>query len=425
MADPRAANRAMFWCIIRRLFGANPGRLFVMVLALGAGAAVTAALLNLQVDAKRRLTTEFRRFGANVVISSRESSDHQDSGSLNPSILDKIPGSYEGGEITKVGFIYVVIAASVRSKPYSFDDRQKSWNALPEPPTEKGYKTPEPDTSSDRPSKWSSVILAGLDGHNVQHVLTSDFVETSDRIAPDMATCRIGLSVAKQLNVHPGYVLNLRGSQFATTCYVSTVESFGGSEDSQILTDWYTGSRLAGPPTRLSVIQLSVPGTPLQIQSLIATLQQKFPSLDVRPIRQFTEGEAKIYNRISGLLTATVGIVLLLTGLCVMAAMTNVAMERKMDVGLMKAIGGSMRRVLRLFLAEAALLGLAGGMIGAAAGIFLSIGLGKAVFGVAARPRLIVYPVAVALTVIVAILSAFPLRQLASIRPASVFRGEA
>jgi len=55
----------------------------------------------------------------------------------------------------------------------------------------------------------------------------------------------------------------------------------------------------------------------------------------------------------------------------------------------------------------------------------LSIGLGKAVFGVAARPRLIVYPVAVALTVIVAILSAFPLRRLASIRPASVFRGEA
>jgi putative ABC transport system permease protein len=118
-------------------------------------------------------------------------------------------------------------------------------------------------------------------------------------------------------------------------------------------------------------------------------------------------------------------LVLVLTALCVMAAMTNVAMERKMDVGLMKAIGGSMRRVLRLFLVESALLGLAGGGIGAAAGIFLSIALGKAVFGVAARPRLIVYPVAVALTILVAIISAYPLRRLAAIRPASVFRGEA
>jgi len=37
----------------------------VILLALGAGAAVTSALLNLQIDAKRRLTTEFRALGAN------------------------------------------------------------------------------------------------------------------------------------------------------------------------------------------------------------------------------------------------------------------------------------------------------------------------------------------------------------------------
>ena len=49
----------------------------------------------------------------------------------------------------------------------------------------------------------------------------------------------------------------------------------------------------------------------------------------------------------------------------------------------------------------------------------------SAVFGVAARPRLIVYPIAVGLTVLVAIVSAYPLRRLASVRPANVFRGEA
>ena len=99
-------------------------------------------------------------------------------------------------------------------------------------------------------------------------------------------------------------------------------------------------------------------------------------------------------------------------------------MERRNDVGLMKAIGGSVRRVLRLFLAEAVLLGLVGGVLGAAAGMLLSIGLGKAVFGVSAAPRLIVYPISVALTVIVAILAAYPLRRIVQIRPASVFRGE-
>ena len=64
----QATNRAMFWRIIRRLLGANRGRLFIILLALGAGAAVTAALLNLQVDAQHRLTTEFRAFGPNIIV---------------------------------------------------------------------------------------------------------------------------------------------------------------------------------------------------------------------------------------------------------------------------------------------------------------------------------------------------------------------
>src|SRR5690348_1532728 len=75
MTELRKLNRAMFWRIIRRLFGANPGRLFVMLLALGAGAAVTAALLNLQVDAQRRLTTEFRILGANIVVAPPKARD--------------------------------------------------------------------------------------------------------------------------------------------------------------------------------------------------------------------------------------------------------------------------------------------------------------------------------------------------------------
>jgi ABC-type antimicrobial peptide transport system permease subunit len=208
-------------------------------------------------------------------------------------------------------------------------------------------------------------------------------------------------------------------------CYANQTLSSGGAEDNQIFVYLPAAQSLASLPGRVSLIQVSVPGTPQSLELYIADLQKQLPDADVHGIRQFTEAEAKIYNRISGLLTATVALVLILTALCVMAAMTNVAMERKNDVGLMKAIGGATRRVLRLFLAEAAVLGLVGGTLGAAAGILLSIWLGQAVFGVAARPRLIVYPVAVALTIIVAIAGAYPLRRLAGIRPASVFRGEA
>jgi putative ABC transport system permease protein len=205
---------------------------------------------------------------------------------------------------------------------------------------------------------------------------------------------------------------------------VVVLQPTGGPEDSQVFIDLTRAQRLLAHPNSLSLIQVNVPGTPQQITSFVEKLQAEIPDASGRPIRQFTEGEARIYNRISGTLNATVAVILILTAFCVMAAMTSIAMERRNDVALMKAIGGTARRVLRFFLVEATLLGFVAGVIGAAIGLLISIYLGKAVFGVASQPRIIVYPVSVLLTVAVAILGAFPLRRLAAVRPASIFRGE-
>jgi putative ABC transport system permease protein len=240
-----------------------------------------------------------------------------------------------------------------------------------------------------------------------------------------VSSCELGEQLAKRLGVLVEQFVEIQANGSNVVCSIGRIRRFGGPEDGQILMWLDAAQELLRQPGRLTAIALSVRGSPESVQQYLATLQSSLPDVEVRPIRQFTEGEAKIYYRISGLLNVTVVIVLLLTGLCVMAAMTNVAMERKNDVALMKAIGGAKRRVLRLFLTEASLLGLLGGLLGAAVGIFLSIWLGKQVFGIAAQPRLIVYPIAVALTTLVAILSAYPLRRLASVRPASVFRGEA
>ena len=393
------ANRAMFWRILRRLLSANPGRLFVMLLALGAGAAVTAALLNLQVDAKRRLTSEFRAFGANVVIAPRNSGQAPNLATIPESLLDQIPSGESNKPVPRAGFLYATADVSALSDEGK--NRTKLGSGLA---VVTGFR-----------------YIAGGFGQVVPYRV----IDGNNVIILDTDTCDIGEKVAAQFHLRATGALELKAGNVEGSCVVSEVRSFGGAEDNQIFVDMEEAQLLAGRQHQLSLIQLSVPGSPKQVDEYIALLQRQFPDVDVRPVRQFTEGEAKIYNRIGGLLTATIGIVLLLTALCVMAAMTNVAIERRRDVGLMKAIGGATRRVVRLFLAEAALLGLAGGLIGAALGIALSIGLGKAVFGVAARPRLIVYPVAVGLTMLVAILSAFPLRRLASIRPASVFRGEA
>jgi putative ABC transport system permease protein len=362
-------SRPMFWRIVRRLIVANRGRLAVILLALGAGATVTAALINLQIDAKRRLSAEFRSFGANVVVSARDIGT-PDLATIPQVTLQKISQDAHDG-IDATAFLYFLGGVS----------------------------------AIEFPKDYTGVVVAG----------------TSANI------CAVGTRIATQLKLQLQQQIWVVSNyhEGKETCRISEIKSTGGSEDDQLFVPIEAAQRLNNLPGRVSLIQLAVPGTRAEIEKSIFVLQKRIPEADVHGIRQFTEAEGKIYERISGLLTATVAVVLVLTTLCVMAAMTNVAMERKNDVGLMKAIGGATRRVLRLFLAEAATLGLIAGLIGAAAGLALSVALGKAVFGVAAQPRFIVYPVVVALTIAVAVAGAYPLRRLAGIRPASVFRGEA
>jgi putative ABC transport system permease protein len=380
-------DRKMFWRIVRRLFAAQRGRLLVILLALGASAALTAALLNLQVDARDRLTKEFRVFGANIIVAPRDTKSSSASAViLDESIVDKVRQSLPP-RASADSYLYLVASVSAAK------------SAQPVNAVIAGKRTERIDQSAPK-----SAIATPRDNTNL---------------------CLVGFKAAQQLNLQPGASLKLKNDKREEVCASEIADSRGDAQDSQIVVNLDAAQRLASLPGKVSLVQVSVPGTPRQIREYIATLAQDIPAADVHGLRQFTDAEAKIYTRVSGLLTATTALVLALTGLCVMAAMTNVAMERKNDVGLMKAIGGATRRVLRLFLAEAALLGLAGGIVGAAAGLLLSIWLGKAVFGVAAHPRLIVYPVSVALTILVAIVSSYPLRRLANISPASVFRGEA
>lgn len=386
----------MFWRLIRRLLQANRGRMITVLLALGAGAAVTAALLNLRVDADNRLTREFRSFGANVVIAPAPAGpgalESAQAATLDEAVLQRLPQQSGGAPVAAVPFLYLVAEVS----------------------------NPAAALRRVVPAVVAGTHLAGL-----PQVGPGWRFEPPSAPALPAARCLVGTRVASQFGVHPGEKLLLQNAGREELCGIDGILSAGGAEDNQVFVDLAAAQRLAAQPGRVSLIQLSVTGNPRTIEAFLSGLSAALPHVAVRGIRQFSDAEAKLYERIRGLLSATVALILVLTGLCVMAAMTNAAMERKHDVGLMKALGGPLARILHLFLAEAAILGLAGGLLGAAAGMALSVWLGTVVFGVAAQPRWIVYPVTVFLTVIVAVAGAFPLRRLASVRPAVIFRGEA
>jgi len=380
----------MFWRVLWKLLRASRGRLAVALVALASGAAVCSALLNLQLDAERKLTREFRVLGANVVVSPPRGAA---TGETEPALVDQ--GVMK--QISATRGAQVVAAA-----PYLF--------VVSRAPTANGEQ---------------SVIVAGTWLDEMRRMtlwwkVEGQWVETRT----DLARCLVGRNAARGLGVTPGSRLELRSADRSVLLTVAGLATAGGTEDNQVFVNLPVAQHLAGLTGRVGLVQLSVNGSPPQIEAFTSRLAAALPSLDVRPIRQLAEAEGHLLARIRLLILSTVVLILALTTLCVLATMAALAMERGRDVGLMKVLGGSMSRVVRLFLTEAGALGVVGGLLGYAAGILLSRWIGRSVFGVAISPRIEILPLIVALTVGAALAGALPLRLLGRVRPAVILREE-
>jgi putative ABC transport system permease protein len=205
---------------------------------------------------------------------------------------------------------------------------------------------------------------------------------------------------------------------------VAGIIETGGSEDNQILVSLPLAQRLAARPGRIELWELSAPGNGERVASLVHDLASRFPDLDVQPIRQVTLAEGDLLSRVRGLIMGMALLILVLTTLCVLATMAALAMERRQDVGLMKALGGSISRVVGLFLAEVGTVGAVGGIVGCLFGVALSAWMGRRVFGTAISTRWETFPLTISIMIGVALAGALPLRLLGKVKPAAILRGD-
>ena len=119
------------------------------------------------------------------------------------------------------------------------------------------------------------------------------------------------------------------------------------------------------------------------ISSISHQMQQELPGVEVRAIRQVAEGEGRILTRVGGLMWLVTIAALFAAALAVGATSATTVLERRSEIGLMKALGASHRAVGAFFVAEQLLLALVGGIAGYALGVVLARALGIGIFGIA------------------------------------------
>jgi putative ABC transport system permease protein len=118
-------------------------------------------------------------------------------------------------------------------------------------------------------------------------------------------------------------------------------------------------------------------------------------------------------------------IALIASALGVMTTMTTSVIERRKEIGLMKSVGAENKKIGALFIFESAIIGFIGGIFGYIVGISLAQFIGFSVFGTLISPRFEILPIAIGISVCVALLaSALPVRKAVKVEPAIVLRGE-
>ncbi|MDR1824335.1 MAG: ABC transporter permease [Bifidobacteriaceae bacterium] len=267
----------------------------------------------------------------------------------------------------------------------------------------------------------------------------------------DVGLAMVGSKLAQERGLGLGDWLALTGpAGQAVDVQVAGLYTAGGDEDGQVLVPLAVAQQLAGRPgevDRVEVAALTTPDNDLArraaqnpgaltvsewetwyctayASSIAYQIEEVMTDAVAKPVREVTEAQGTILTKTGMIMILVTLLSLLASALGVANLVTASVMERAPQIGLMKAVGAPDGAVVRLILAEMAVIGLAGGVVGFGLGLGAAQVVGFAVFGGAITPRPVVAALVALLVVLVMVGGSLPaIRLLVRLRPAEVLHG--
>ena len=438
----------MFVRLVADSFTRRPRRKLLTTAALALGMAVATAALSVSLDVGDRLAREFRSLGANLLVTPQADSLPLEIGGVDYRPVNA--GAYlpeaDLGKLKTIFWRNNVIGFSpvLEVKVSSSTPR---WS-----PASATFVRPAANGDAVLIGTWSNHPVALPDGGKFVTGLqqTSPWWSVEGSWFEDGAgECIVGKAFADRNGVIIGSPLYLSTST-SDGLYLKVTGIFtsGSSEDNAVVTSLsivqqYIGK--SGQYRKLYVSALTKPEDDFgrrdpktmkpdelerwscspYVSSIAYSIQQVLPGSDVRVIRRVADGEGAILTKVRALLWLVTFAALLAAALAVGASSAASVIERRTEIGLMKALGAGSATVGFLLAAEQLLLAFVGGGVGYSLGIFLARVVGEKIFGAAPKPSLLILLVILCLAAGVTLLgSAIPLRRASRYEPAPILRGE-
>lgn len=370
MIRSHGSTVAMYFRMLTRAAMLRKATAASALMAVIVAAAAATAMLNLYVDVQAKLRREFRNFGANVVVEAKPGQR------LSPEQVAQIQGAVTGHGLA-VPFSYAV-ARSEKDQP---------------------------------------IVVVGTDFAAVRKLNPWWSVSSW----PNASTqALVGVRAAKALG-QDAFTLSYEGKPLKLKA-AGTVQT-GAGEDSRVYLSAQDFKIWTGLDP--AVIELAAYGSAQDVESLMRQLQNSVSDVDVRAVRQVTEGEANILGKTRSTLMSSAAFIVCTAALCVLATLMGWVFDRRRDFAIMKALGASDRLIAIFVSGEAAILACVGGCLGFFAGVGIAAWIGRANFHAPVSPRFSVLPIILIGCVVITLLSSLlPLQLLRRIQPAMILRGE-
>jgi putative ABC transport system permease protein len=426
----------MFLRLVADSFGRRPRRKLLTGAALALGMAVVTAAFSVSLDVGDRLAHEFRALGANLLITPQ---------------ADSLPLEIGGVDYRPVNSgAYLPEEDLGKIKTIFWRNNIVGFAPVIEVPAEVSTASQAAPVKTTMVGTWAHHSVALPDKRYATGMdQTNSWWHVDGRwFHDDASECIVGKSFAARTNVKSGDTLHIHSEDRSITLTVTGILSAAGPEDDAIVAPLQIAQELANKPgqyRRLYVSALTKPEDDFArrnpttmnaadlerwscspyASSIAYEIKQVLPGVDAHVIRRVAEGEGSILTRVRTLLWLASFAALLAAVLAVGASSAAAVIERRSEIGLMKAIGAGSGTIGFLLAAEQLLLAFVGGGVGYALGIVLARFLGEKIFGVAPEPSILVFLVILVLAACVTLLgSAIPLHRASRYEPAPILRGE-